>query len=1035
MGYRTKRTMTTTYSSPLISALEYLPATWALTPILDKSPLRPDWQTESPVTRAELIGLLEKGQHLWSHKKQKNWHCKWTGYGLLTGDRSGGLIAIDQDGPTAGILLEQLSGGDLPLTPAWTSGKRGKRQLVYQLPPEVQARLHNFNRGVLTDGCAEGELLELRYNRCQSALPPSRHPETGGYRWIDAANHVPVAPAPQWLCELVLQFAEREQRAAAAKAAEQVNRGPAQTASENPWDIRNFVQFLEGGSSRRQGWSCYKCPAHNGVSDDSLHVEDSSGAFKCHADCDSKQVYHAAKEIAIAHGYQLPESRGGQGNYFVLPGCEKLTADFTGNARYVSDVMVQVEATGLAKNKRLIVVKSAHNTGKTHWLKGYFAQFQGQHIPIWPLTYRQSLERAYGAAFGVPTRAESAEYKDSMEVTGATMCIHSMRPDSASRFDGNISPVGAVSLDECRGILQELTDSNLVKRAKVLPHFTAHLQRCSEAGYPIVALDAALTDIEVNCLTKLLGLSRDQVLVVENTFQPWKGKTVIQVDDLKSNILKLKEFLRDGGGPIWITTSGQQPKSKSGSLTLENVCLSINRGLKILRVDSETVHRTSHPAAKLMVLLEQGGELINDFLKLWDVVIISPVIESGVSVELFNHFKAQFSFVSGGLRPENTVQQLLRLRDNSVPIYLGSPERGLDCTLKRGNGSPEVKTFRNGELEKQRGNMHQLLVPTFEIGLNTSFIDYWLEVATRSNGSIPMYKKMLVHHLESVGCEVVEDDSQFSKSELKAQSLELANITTQQAAFRAVQIAAAANLEKEDYEQLREAKFKTEAESRSIDRYELEQRYQGLPADELLARADMEDKQLKGQVLLEFYLTIGRAHLKPDEQAIVDRESEDGPAFMPDLNRRLLGHKVHALEVLGIAELMNRGGDQLTNQDSLILKIGDRILQCHESLKITLGVDLDKKKDTIWKINYLVEQLLGWRLMTRLRTTGAAGETRYVVYEVHTSATSPTFDKGGADDDYPTVATPQELCEVRQRFINYLGKSRAAVKDLQMVGM
>jgi hypothetical protein len=82
--------------------------------------------------------------------------------------------------------------------------------------------------------------------------------------------------------------------------------GSPSDVTDTPYDIRNFASYLEGGSSRRRGWDCYKCPVHEGVSDDSLHIESSSGAFKCHAGCDSKAVYDAALKLAQARGYQIP---------------------------------------------------------------------------------------------------------------------------------------------------------------------------------------------------------------------------------------------------------------------------------------------------------------------------------------------------------------------------------------------------------------------------------------------------------------------------------------------------------------------------------------------------------------------------------------------------------------------------------------------------------------------------------------------------------------------------------------------------------
>lgn len=80
--------------------------------------------------------------------------------------------------------------------------------------------------------------------------------------------------------------------------------------TDNAWDIRNFAQYLEGSGARRRGWDTFRCPAHCGQADDSLHIEQSTGAFKCWAGCDPKQVYHAALELAKTQGHELPKANG-----------------------------------------------------------------------------------------------------------------------------------------------------------------------------------------------------------------------------------------------------------------------------------------------------------------------------------------------------------------------------------------------------------------------------------------------------------------------------------------------------------------------------------------------------------------------------------------------------------------------------------------------------------------------------------------------------------------------------------------------------
>lgn len=82
--------------------------------------------------------------------------------------------------------------------------------------------------------------------------------------------------------------------------------------TDDPWDIRNFAHYLDGyRADGRRGWDTCKCPAHNGESDNSLHIDQSTGAYKCHGGCDPKNIYHTALESAQSRGYQVPQERTG----------------------------------------------------------------------------------------------------------------------------------------------------------------------------------------------------------------------------------------------------------------------------------------------------------------------------------------------------------------------------------------------------------------------------------------------------------------------------------------------------------------------------------------------------------------------------------------------------------------------------------------------------------------------------------------------------------------------------------------------------
>ncbi|MBD2093539.1 bifunctional DNA primase/polymerase, partial [Microcoleus sp. FACHB-1515] len=205
--------------SQLVQELPNLPADFSLTPVKDKRPFRKGWQTEPTIGRGELASLIMDGQMLWSDKHQREWRCYWEGYGIRTGQPSGGKLALDVDGITAVEILDRISGGDIPTTVSWTSGKVGREQQLYQLSDGLNARLAKigFTHFALKEfggfKCDGDEQLDFRYDRCQSVLPPSKHPDTGAYRWIHSPADVAVAAAPDWVEQFLNDYCDRYEQA------------------------------------------------------------------------------------------------------------------------------------------------------------------------------------------------------------------------------------------------------------------------------------------------------------------------------------------------------------------------------------------------------------------------------------------------------------------------------------------------------------------------------------------------------------------------------------------------------------------------------------------------------------------------------------------------------------------------------------------------------------------------------------------------------------------------------------------------------
>jgi len=104
------------------------------------------------------------------------------------------MVRIDSEGQTAIRQLEDISGGDLPATLEFRSGRADGtgRGILYGIPDGI---VFQTTKQFLQDG-------ELRFQArgAQTVLPPSRHKDGGLYQWLP--GHGPddllLAPAPAW---------------------------------------------------------------------------------------------------------------------------------------------------------------------------------------------------------------------------------------------------------------------------------------------------------------------------------------------------------------------------------------------------------------------------------------------------------------------------------------------------------------------------------------------------------------------------------------------------------------------------------------------------------------------------------------------------------------------------------------------------------------------------------------------------------------------------------------------------------------------
>lgn len=169
--------------------LSEVPSDWALLCVNDKK------QPYNPST-GELQSKWAEGSGMDSSEIQElGPHA----VGVLLGEKSGGLLAIDFDGPGSEEKFQEVFGhssSELPASIAWTSGKDQRRQVGFVVDRELWPELKT--RQFQSDG---NTVLEIRWSGAQSVIAGA-HPETHCYSWVEGCSPADCpdpASAPDWL--------------------------------------------------------------------------------------------------------------------------------------------------------------------------------------------------------------------------------------------------------------------------------------------------------------------------------------------------------------------------------------------------------------------------------------------------------------------------------------------------------------------------------------------------------------------------------------------------------------------------------------------------------------------------------------------------------------------------------------------------------------------------------------------------------------------------------------------------------------------
>lgn len=619
------------------------------------------------------------------------------------------------------------------------------------------------------------------------------------------------------------------------------------------------------------------------------------------------------------------------------------------NDRYLGESLVA------PSDAQVIALKSPKGTGKTEWLARQVEDLIANGQKVLVVTHRIQLAKALCARFGID-HIEEIRSSQTKGILGYGLCVDSLHPNSQAQFDPDDWQGATLVIDECEQVIWHMLDSQTCQsnRVSIIETFQRLLRTAVGTGGKIYLSDADLSSISIDYVQKLIDFPVE-TWVVENTYQRSQKRKLISYSGNDPLLLIADLVAAIGNGEkVLVHTTGQKAKSKWGTTNLESYLAKVFPDIKILRIDRETVSDKNHAAYGCM-------ENIDAAIAGYDVVLASPVIETGISIDIKGHFDSVWGIAQGIQTVDAVCQSIERLRDD-VPRHIWVKKTAKNNRI--GNGATSPKSLLYTEHKMTGGNIALLqqscpeVTNDLEVNFSPDSLNAWANRAALINQGMRNYRESVVTKLLCEGYEVSQPDDPGSKEdvlEIKeaiAQTREANYEEYRQAVVKAEMPSA------EELETLGKKKVKTREESLSERKGLLAKSY-GVKVTPQLVEKD--DKGWYPQIQLHYYLTIGNEHLaKKDERSLSRmKENGKGKVFKIDVNKKQLSAKVKALQSLQIEQFLNP--DAEFSNDSLADWFA-KILQFRFDIQAILGVGIHPEKDTAIAVAQRILKKMGLSL-------------------------------------------------------------------------
>jgi hypothetical protein len=633
------------------------------------------------------------------------------------------------------------------------------------------------------------------------------------------------------------------------------------------------------------------------------------------------------------------------------------------NQRFLGQLLVPV-------GEKLIVLKAPKGTGKTEWLATEVAKAHDQDRRVLIITHRIQLGEALCNRFGVNYVTE-VHTSETGTLLGYGVCVDSLHQESQARFNPDDWSNDVIIIDECDQVFWHLLNSGTEvakRRVSVLKNLKQLVQNVLGSSQGKIYLSSAdVSDTDVKYVLSLAGDYRVNPFVIVNNYRHVAGNCYNYSGSNPKNLIAALDKDIAKGGHHLLCCSAQKAKSKWGTQALEERFRRKSPHLRILRIDSESVADPSHPAFGCIAHL-------NEILTQYDLVIASPSLETGVSIDIRGHFDGVWRIFQG-VQPVNSVRQMLARVRETVDRHIWVREWGMSVV---GNGSTSIGGLLRSQHVATRANIALLSAAD---NADLSYVDQnfqpeslqtWGKRGSVINVEMRRYRESVLGGLVEDGYTVIDAlDADDDETGAVIESVKAASQELYTAECEA--IADSPTISDAELKKLLDTRAKTKTERHQQRKAELSRRY------EIDVTPDLVEKDDDGwypQLRLHYYLTLGREFLTNRDAKRAKAQLELGENSIW-INKGQLLPAVLLLENLNLLQFLTPDV-QLRGSDEKMLEFKALAVTHRHVIKNYLNVSISEKLTPV-----AIAQMLLEKIDLKLDYVGRLGsrEKRECVYQ------------------------------------------------------